>query len=147
MFPKKGSGERLNTRLNAQGGFTPAAVAPPECDNPRPGTTHHHSLSAGAVRGDRECSLLIQRRASVFHTKNCPVRQLDRYNTKINHFSFNNATGISASYYQRPDLYGKSGSGPSCYRISRVSAAHVPGSPKSGSPGNKNINRNGLWPE
>ena len=35
----------LNTKLNAHGGFTPAAVASPECDNPRTGNT---SLSRSA---------------------------------------------------------------------------------------------------
>jgi hypothetical protein len=35
----------------------------------------------------------------VFIAKKSPETQLDRYNTKINHFSFNNATGIWASYY------------------------------------------------
>jgi hypothetical protein len=41
----------LNYKLYAQGGFTPAAVAP-RCDNPRTGATSA-SLSAGAVWGDR----------------------------------------------------------------------------------------------
>jgi len=39
----------LNYKLNAQGGFTPAAVTP-QCDNSRTGVTSS-SLSAGAAWG------------------------------------------------------------------------------------------------
>jgi hypothetical protein len=57
--------------INAQGGFTPAALAPPECDNfvkviqllDRVIQLLNMyyiiiALSAGAVRGDRHCPLL-----------------------------------------------------------------------------------------
>jgi hypothetical protein len=47
----------LNYKLNAQRGFTPAAVARSKCDNPRTGNTSS-SLRAGAVWGDRPCPLL-----------------------------------------------------------------------------------------
>ena len=45
---KTGSAEMFNTRRNAHEGFTPVAVAPHKCDNPRTGIT---SRSAGAVGG------------------------------------------------------------------------------------------------
>ena len=41
----------LNTKLNAHGGFTPAAVASPECDNPRTGNTQLSRLAQGRCGG------------------------------------------------------------------------------------------------
>ena len=53
------------TELNAQGGFTPAAVAPRR-DNSRNGATLS-SLSAGAAWGDRHCPLLHSYQHLEFH--------------------------------------------------------------------------------
>jgi hypothetical protein len=52
-----GSADMLNYKLNAHGGFTPAAAASPKYDKPRTGNTSL-SLSVGAEWGDRHCPLL-----------------------------------------------------------------------------------------
>ncbi len=57
--------EMLNYKLNAQGGFTPAAVAL-RCDYSRTGATSS-SLSAGAVWGDRHGPLLHSYQHLEFH--------------------------------------------------------------------------------
>jgi hypothetical protein len=64
-FPFFGSVEMLNYKLNAYGGFTPAAVAPPKYDKPRTGTTSL-SLFAGAEWGDRYCPLFHRTSALYF---------------------------------------------------------------------------------
>ena len=43
--------------LNAHGGFSPAAVAPPDAITPEQ-VLHHYPISIGAVRGDRHCPVL-----------------------------------------------------------------------------------------
>jgi len=55
----------LNYKLNTNGNFTPAAVAPPKYDKLRTGNTSL-SLSAGAEWGDRHCPLLHSTSALYF---------------------------------------------------------------------------------
>jgi len=55
----------LNYKLNAHGGFTPAAVASPKYDKPRTGNTSL-SLSAGAEWGGQALSLLHRTSALYF---------------------------------------------------------------------------------
>ncbi len=55
----------LNYKLNSQGGFTPAAVAPPM--RQLPNRCYVSSLSAGAVWGDRHCPLLHSYQHLEFH--------------------------------------------------------------------------------
>jgi hypothetical protein len=46
----------FNDKLNAHGGFTPAALAPPKYDNSREGDTALSPRSAGAVWGGQALS-------------------------------------------------------------------------------------------
>jgi hypothetical protein len=63
----------LNYKVNAQGGFTPAAVAP-RCDNSRNGATSS-SLSAGAAWGTRHGPLLHSYQHPEFHIKGKGILQ------------------------------------------------------------------------
>jgi hypothetical protein len=69
-----GSGEMLNYKLNAQGGFTPARLWLSQCDNPRTGTTSS-SLSAGAVRENRLMSPPSSYQHAIFHIIAIGIRQ------------------------------------------------------------------------
>ena len=58
-----------NTMLNAHGGYTPAAVAPPNAITPEQVLRHHRSLSAGAAWVDRHGPLLHPTRALNFKSE------------------------------------------------------------------------------
>ena len=56
----------LNYRLNAQGGFTPAAVAPPHAITPEQVLRHHRSAQ-GRHGGTGTCPLLHSYQHPEFH--------------------------------------------------------------------------------
>jgi hypothetical protein len=71
----------LNNKLNPHGGFTPAAMAPPNAIIPGRVLHHHRFLNAGAVRGNRHGPRIQHTHAFYFLTfiREIPQSQKQTY--------------------------------------------------------------------
>jgi hypothetical protein len=77
MFPRRGSGEMLNDKLNAQVSFTTAAVAPPDATTPEQVLRHHRSVQ-GRYGGTGSCPLLHSYQHPEFHINAKGILQIQK---------------------------------------------------------------------